>query len=374
MQQSLNSFLEYKSLYYNKIDYTIVNKAWNTIEAHVQIPYVIHIIGTNGKGSTGRFLSDILHQKGFDTLHYSSPHIVEFNERIWINGKNSSDEELESSHEKLKEILDEQTLEKLTYFEYTTLLALYLSSKRDYLVLEAGLGGEFDATNVLKNDLTLVTPIGLDHQNFLGDTIEEITHTKVRSCDNTMIVASQKNKEVYEVLAKYKDKVDVKFVEDFDIDVSDAELPVYLKNNLKHSLSALKYLGVDSTDYKLPRLFGRCDKISDKITIDVGHNTLAARVIKEHFIDKKVTLVYNSYSDKDYKGVLKILFPIIESLEIIKLDDKRIVDRESIADVCKELNIKYCDFEKIEEDKEYLVFGSFLVVEEFLRWHKSFEK
>ncbi len=374
MAQNLNSFLEHKSLYYDKIDYSIVNRAWQVLEAYVKIPYVIHIIGTNGKGSTGRFLSDILNQKGFDTLHYSSPHIVEFNERIWINGENSSNEELESAHNKLQEVFDDEILSKLTYFEYTTLLALYLSSSRDYLVLEAGLGGEFDATNVVKNDLTLVTPIGLDHQNFLGNTIEEITHTKVRSCDNTMIVASQINKEVYTELEIYKEKRKVLFVEDFEIDTSTFDLPEYLKNNLKHSLSVLKYLGLEYKKFAFPKLFGRCQSLNEKITIDVGHNTLAANVIKEHFMNKKVTLVYNSYNDKDYKGVLKLLSPIIKSVEIIKLDDQRIVDKDSLIKVCEELKLKYSDFDAIDSHKEYLVFGSFLVVEEFLRWYKSFEK
>ena len=70
------------------------------------------------------------------------------------------------AHHKLQSILTKELLEKLTYFEYTTLLALYLSDQEDYLVLEAGLGGEFDATNVVKNDLTIVTTLGLDHQNF----------------------------------------------------------------------------------------------------------------------------------------------------------------------------------------------------------------
>ncbi len=374
MQQSLNSFLEDKSLYYDKIDYSIVNKAWDILKDHVNLPYVIHIIGTNGKGSTGRFLSDILHQKGFDTLHYSSPHILKFNERIWINGLDSSDKELEEAHQKLQSIYDKDILDKLTYFEYTTLLALALSSNRDYLVLEAGLGGEFDATNVVNNDLTLVTPIGLDHQSFLGDTIEQIAHTKLRSCDNAMIVALQSNKEVYSVAQEYKDKVKVLYLKDMDIQEPKDKLPKYLKNNLMHVFSTLEFLGIDHKEYKLPKLFGRCQLINDRITVDVGHNPLAANVIKDHFIDKEVTLIYNSYKDKDYKEVLKILSPIIKSLEIIKIDDTRIVSKSEIQKVCKELSIPCTEFKDIKYDRDYLVFGSFLVVEEFLRWYKSFEK
>ena len=94
------------------------------------------------------FLASYLSKKSFKTVHYSSPHILKFNERIWLDGRDSSDLELEIAHKTLQDILDTYLLEKLTYFEYTTLLALVLSSSLDYLVLEAGLGGEFDATNV----------------------------------------------------------------------------------------------------------------------------------------------------------------------------------------------------------------------------------
>ena len=132
-------------------------QSWNILKHHITLPYVIHIVGTNGKGSTGRYLAHILYEKKYKVLHYSSPHILEFNERIRINGKDSTNEQLESAHIKLQKILPINILNKLTYFEYTTLLAFVLSDSLDYLVLEAGLGGEFDATNVVKNNLSLFT-------------------------------------------------------------------------------------------------------------------------------------------------------------------------------------------------------------------------
>lgn len=176
---SLTEFLELKTLYYDKIDFNTIKVAWEFLRLYVRLPYVIHIVGTNGKGSTGRFLAHHLHCLGYETLHYSSPHILKFNERIWINGNDVTNEALQNAHETLQEILPLYIIEKLTYFEYTTLLALLLSSKMDYLVLEAGLGGEFDATNVVINDLSLITAIDLDHQQFLGDTIKDIASTKL---------------------------------------------------------------------------------------------------------------------------------------------------------------------------------------------------
>ena len=139
--KSLSGFLDHKTMYYDKIDFSFVNRAFSILEKEIKIPFVIHIVGTNGKGSTGRFLSHYLYKTGFKTLHYSSPHIKKFNERIWINGADVSDNLLQNAHEFLTRIYDEELLLKLTYFEYTTLLALYLSKDCEYLVLEAGLGG-----------------------------------------------------------------------------------------------------------------------------------------------------------------------------------------------------------------------------------------
>lgn len=163
---SLEEVLNHKTMYYDKIDFSIVKKSWDILSSQITLPFVIHIVGTNGKGSTGRFLAYYLNKKSFKTLHYSSPHILKFNERIWINAEDSSDEQLNFAHKKLQELLPLELLKLLTYFEYTTLLAIVLSDNLDYLVLEAGLGGEFDATNVVPNNLSLITTIDLDHQSF----------------------------------------------------------------------------------------------------------------------------------------------------------------------------------------------------------------
>lgn len=123
---TLVEFLEYKTLYYDKIDFTIVESSWQILSTKIKLPYIIHIVGTNGKGSTGRFLSHYLNKTNHKVLHYSSPHIVKFNERIWINGSDVSDEVLEDAHRYLQDIYPIELLSKLTYFEYTTLLAIYL--------------------------------------------------------------------------------------------------------------------------------------------------------------------------------------------------------------------------------------------------------
>ncbi|OCL93978.1 bifunctional folylpolyglutamate synthase/dihydrofolate synthase [Aliarcobacter thereius] len=372
---SLKEFLEHKTMYYDKIDYSYIEKASKELLIHIKTPFTIHIVGTNGKGSTGRFLAYYLYKKGFKTLHYSSPHIKKFNERIWLNGSDINDEELNNAHKFLQNIYSLELLEKLTYFEYTTLLAYYISKDCDYLVLEAGLGGEFDATNSVKNDLSLITTIGVDHTAFLGNTIEEIAKTKIRSVDTKMIIGYQEFNEVFEVAKIVKKELKEEFnkdieilkVEDFNIDY-EFSFATYLKRNLSLVLRALEELKVD-IDFEIfnkTPLFGRCQKIVSNITIDVGHNPLAAKVILNEFKDKKLTLIYNSYADKDFKEVLTILKPIIDELFILDLKDKRVVKKDILQKCIKELKIKEIEKISLEKTKEYLVFGSFLVVEKFL--------
>ena len=381
---NLQEFLEYKTLYYDKIDFTIVKSSWQILSKKIKLPFVIHIVGTNGKGSTGRFLAYYLHKIDYKVLHYSSPHIMKFNERIWINGSDVSDENLEIAHRFLQELYEISLLEKLTYFEYTTLLAFYLSKDFDYLVLEAGLGGEFDATNVVENNLSLIATIGLDHQNFLGNSVEEIASTKMRSVDNKMIIGYQVFDEVVKTAFKVKEQIleqrnrsiEIIEVKEFDKYPINEKFASYLKRNLHLVIACLNELKmpIDAKLFDDVPLFGRCQKIASNITIDVGHNPLAAEVIKKEFENKKVTLIYNSYADKDYVEVLKILKPIIKKLIIIELDDKRVVKKDDLLKIIQQLNIPNEETIKIEEDEEYLVFGSFLVVEKFLSLIGFYEK
>lgn len=367
---SLEEFLNHKTLYYDKIDFSIIEKSWNILSKEITLPFVVHIVGTNGKGSTGRFLSHYLHKSSYKVLHYSSPHILEFNERIWINGRNSSDEDLKLAHKNLQKILPLEYLEKLTYFEYTTLMAFYLSKDLDYLILEAGLGGEFDATNVVKNDISLITTIDLDHQDFLGNSIKEIAATKIRSADKKIILGYQIHKEVYGVAKEISNlkKIELVEIKDFNKYVIN-NFPRYLQKNLHLAISCLKQmkLEVNLSYFDDIILFGRCQKIADNITIDVGHNPLAAKELLNVFKNKKVILIYNSYYNKDYKKVLTILKPIIKALVILPVNNnKRIVLKEKLEKVVEELKIRTYSKDFMDNNEDYLVFGSFSVVETFL--------
>ena len=367
----LNEFLNKKPLFYNKIDYDRMPNCWNTIKNNFKKPKkIIHIIGTNGKGSTGRFLAVYLKNMGYKVGHYTSPHIQKFNERIWINGKMVNDEKLEKAHQFLQNIISKKYLQTLSYFEYTTILAMRCFENLDYVILEAGLGGERDATSVFERDITLVTPIDFDHQSFLGNTIKEIATTKLNSIQNRAIIGKQIHDEVFALTKKYPyyidyfDNYEIKEVREF---IKNHNFASYLTDNL---LLALACIAEEGLEFNLKYLKGiklpaRLERIEKNLYIDVGHNPLAARAIANEFKNQKIDVIYNTYADKDYKEILTILKPIIDKLFIIEVDNERIANIDEVINTAKKLNIDVEKFNKLR-DKTTLVFGSFSVVEKFL--------
>ncbi len=374
---SLQDFLDNKPLYYTEIDYTRMPRMYAKIKSQLPSSKIIHLIGTNGKGTTGRFLATALYNIGYKTAHYTSPHILEFNERVWLNGENASSEALETAHIKLQTLLSKEDSDSLSYFEYTTFLAMILFSECEYIVLEAGLGGEHDATAVFEKVLTLVTPIDMDHESFLGDTITSIATTKLNAIHKNAILASQKYEEVYSVAQEMKNKSIVKVdkliskidMQNIEIISKKLSLATYLSENLKLSIAALNFLDISYNidDFKNSKLFGRLSILSENIIVDVGHNPLAASKVLESLKGEKYILIYNTYKDKDYKNNLTILKPIIERVEIIAIADKRIESQELLHRTLTELEIQYASFKTIDKEKKYLVFGSFSVVEQFLK-------
>ena len=376
----LQDFLNAKPLFYDTIDYTRMPKVYGRIKEQLASLKIIHIIGTNGKGTTGRFLASALNSQDFSVGHYTSPHILKFNERIWFNGNDIDDEALEQAHIKLQNILKEEESQALSYFEYTTFLAMIIFAECDYVVMEAGLGGEHDATAVFAKVLTLVTPIAIDHEAFLGETIQAIATTKLNAVNKRAILAKQSFLGVYDVaetLVKNKhlviDRVDdVITLKDRELIVKiskDLALPLYLQENLKLAIAGLKSLELEyrQEHFLNSRLFGRVTTLRDNIIIDVGHNTLAATSLLRSLEGKKYVLIYNSYKDKDYKKILAILKPIIKRVEIIPIESQRGVLIEKLQTTLNELKVQWSIYKRVEPTQDYLVFGSFSVVEAFLK-------
>jgi len=377
MMQSFNTFLENKPLYYKEIDHERVHIAYGMLKPHIRQPRTVHVVGTNGKGSTGRMIAHLAYKSGLRVGHFSSPHILKFNERIWLNGSDSSDSILEEAHQRLFTILGQEMSDSLSYFEYTTLLALVVFENCDLMVLEAGLGGEFDATNVCDKVLSVITPIGIDHQAFLGDSIEEIAGTKIRSIQQALLLAPQVYDEVVEVAKKIAEEKDATLYvhrassqkrTEIEAIAKEKSWGEYLIDNASVALQALDILDIsyEVDDLRSLELFGRFYSLTENIRIDVGHNPLAAKAI-EKALHEKVVLIYNSLDDKDYVAVLEILKPKVKRVEIIPIDSQRATTLSEIEKALNKVGIDYGYFEnKIDKNEQYLVFGSFYVVEAFL--------
>lgn len=377
---NLEAFLAQKPLFYDVIDYERFPRAFAKVAHLLYQPKIIHVVGTNGKGSTGRFLATALSRLGKTTGHYTSPHILQFNERIWIDGADSTNADLENAHQKLSGFLDSVTADSLSYFEYTTLLAMVAFERCEYVVLEAGLGGEFDATNVFDKVLSIFTPIDFDHSAFLGSTIESIASTKLRSMKSKALLGVQ-NHPIVEAIAheitleKKCQLCKVQALINPHIEAIALRLAIknglsdYLRDNCELAMAAFELLGykVEEALFDQKVLFGRLSRIASNVTLDVGHNALAARAIAQAFEGQKVTLVYNTYADKEYKEILRILTPIIDNVEIITIEEQRVVPRHLLEGALEELGLQYGSFEAVNPNKKYLVFGSFSVAEAFLK-------
>jgi len=377
---TFETFITNKPLYYKEIDHKRVHLAYAVLKPHLKRPLTVHLVGTNGKGSTGRIMATLLHESGKSVGHFSSPHILKFNERIWIEGEDIFDDVLEKSHQELYAILGQKISDGLSYFEYTTLLALVATQSMDVLILEAGLGGEFDATNVVEKELSVITPIGLDHQDFLGNSIKEIARTKLNSMDKKVLLARQVHDEVYDVA---EEVVRLKNTTLYRVGLEESpkllkmteELgwAYYLYENTQLALQALDILELPYTLNSLNRviLFGRFYEIFPNVIVDVGHNLLAVqtliRALEKKYNNEKIILVYNSLDDKDYQSILLLFKPLLKRVEIINLETHRAVKFEELKNILEKLDIEYREFMFLNKNDKYFIFGSFFVVEAFLK-------
>ncbi|WQT26359.1 bifunctional folylpolyglutamate synthase/dihydrofolate synthase [Helicobacter pylori] len=374
----LKAFLETKPKEYHQFDpsrfiqiYKDFKNAFFEIQAKV-----IHVVGTNGKGSTGRFLTLLLADQGFKVLHFTSPHVFEFRERFYLNGSVVKESVLENAHQQLQ---SHAFSNACSYFEYATLLAVMLAKDCDYLVLEAGLGGEFDSTNALEKTLSVFTPIDYDHKEFLGDSLESIATTKLKAMGSLNVIAPQQELvlNVAQKIAKDKHAQLIVVQNEISKGVSDYieryHLAHFLAMNLEVALKAFEALMPCNKQEVLKNLkpldlIGRCELLSPNILIDVGHNPHSAKALKEEIkrlFNAPIVLIYNCYQDKDAFLVLEILKPVVKKVLILELHNERIIQLEKLKGILETLGLEHALFEDVEENENYLVYGSFLVANAF---------
>ncbi|MGL2625285.1 Mur ligase family protein [Helicobacter pylori] len=374
----LKAFLETKPKEYHQFDpsrfiqiYKDFKNAFFEIQAKV-----IHVVGTNGKGSTGRFLTLLLADQNFKVLHFTSPHVFEFRERFYLNGSVVKESVLENAHQQLQ---SHAFSSACSYFEYATLLAVMLAKDCDYLVLEAGLGGEFDSTNALEKTLSVFTPIDYDHKEFLGDSLESIATTKLKAMGSLNVIAPQQELvlNVAQKIAKDKRAQLIVVQNEISKGVSDYieryHLAHFLAMNLEVALKAFETLAPCNKQEVLKNLkpldlIGRCELLSPNILIDVGHNPHSAKALKEEIkrlFNAPIVLIYNCYQDKDAFLVLEILKPVVKKVLILELHQERVIQLEKLKGILETLGLEHALFEELKENENYLVYGSFLVANAF---------
>ncbi len=206
------------------------------------LPKVIHIAGTNGKGSTAAILKSILNHHDYSTHVYSTPHLVKFNERIQLRSKEISNQKL---LEYLKYCEDKNEGNLITFFEITTAAAFkaFQDHKADYLILEVGLGGRFDATNILKKSkYAAITPISLDHQDYLGNSLYQIAFEKlgILNPKSTIFINRQKTNVMKYIKSQLKKRKLTANLFNIDWKIKSN---FYLSNDIRVNLSKLSLLG-----------------------------------------------------------------------------------------------------------------------------------
>ena len=256
---------------------------------------IIHIAGTNGKGSTCAHIESILRYSGYSVGVYTSPHLVKFNERIRVDGKLISDGEIISFMDKASEEIKKI---KSTFFETTTVMALdYFKKKKvDIAVIETGLGGRLDATNVIIPSIVVIASISFDHAEILGDSIEAIAEEKAGIIkEGSPVIITKQDKTIMDIFKKQVSKKDTSMIvasvpNNIKIDLDGTHFNLngekyvtpligeYQAENSALAITALKELNssftYDVIFQGMKRVFwpGRMQRISENIFYDVGHN------------------------------------------------------------------------------------------------------
>lgn len=282
---------------------------------------LILVGGTNGKGSTVAMLAEIYHQAGYRVGAYTSPHIDVFNERMCVNGEMLDDQNIVDA---LHTVESARKPETLTYFEYTTLASMVVFDRLqcDVVLMEVGLGGRLDATNLWDADCAILTSIALDHQDYLGDTVEAVAAEKVAigRSGKTLIVGEQNLPDNLIPLAELGGmKVQL---------INDRHLPrpalagMHQRRNAACALAAIedlqKRLPVAASAIKLglasARIPGRFEQTtiaSQSVVLDVAHNPAAALTVHNtllaQYSDHHIFAVFSTLNDKDIVGIVTAL-------------------------------------------------------------------
>lgn len=343
-----------------------------------QLSYpTIHLAGTNGKTSTSRMIDALMSELGYRTGRYTSPHLESFLERISIKGEPISPEEFIKNYNDIAlyfELVDSKQPHKISYFEALTAIAFVAFAEHpvDLAVIEAGLGGEWDATNVVQSQVSVMTPIGMDHMEYLGDTLEKIAKTKsgIFKPESNVVLAAQTPEVAKVLMAKVAQVSAIPFRQGVEFSVAnraiavggqlisinglhglidDIFLPLYgahQANNAAIALAAAEaFTGVKLDSDLVRNAFakvdspGRCEVIrrDPTVIIDAAHNPHGAKAlvatISTEFDFETLIGVVAVLGDKDASGILAELSQVVDYLILSESSSPRALPANELAKV-----------------------------------------
>ena len=379
-------------------------------------PLVVTVTGTNGKGSTCAFIASLLNAQGLKVGSYSSPHLLRYNERVLLSGREASDAELCEAFAVVEAARGEISL---TYFEMGTLAAFWLFERAglDAVVLEVGLGGRLDAVNIVDADLAVITNIGLDHADWLGNSRESVAYEKAGilregkpalcgDLDPPQPLLDHANSLSAPLLLRGRDFDLAMGAGDWHwrgVDAAGAPLELHglplltlPMENAALALQAYAMLGLPWDPARLARallqtrVVGRLDSRQVvwngrriALLLDVGHNPHAAAFLAQRLEQRPVVgtrrAVFGLLADKDLTGVLDALAPSISDWAVAPLPTPRTQSATQLAAALLERGASVSEYATIEQAldaqcaraesvDEILVFGSFYCVAAALEW------
>ena len=355
----------------------------------------IHIGGTNGKGSTSNMLASVLQEQGYKVGLYNSPHLIDFTERIKINGENCDKEFVFNFIKKLRNLPEEI---KPSFFEFTTIMAFeyFYKKKVDFAIIEVGLGGRLDSTNIIKPMVSAITNVDLDHQNILGETLEEIATEKAGIVkQNIPIISGDERDLVKNIIQQKAIQNHSEFIDATRI---STDLPTdlkgnYQKKNIRVVLALVEELRKQNIKisensvekglmnvHQNTKFIGRWFQFSENplIICDTAHNQAGLEMVFAQLndIEKHKHIVLGFVNDKKIDEVLKIL-PKNAQYYFVKPAINRGRSPKEYEDLLISAKINFQIFEtvdagfqaakiKCKPEEMILVGGSNFVVGEFL--------
>ncbi|WP_459924428.1 bifunctional folylpolyglutamate synthase/dihydrofolate synthase [Desulfatiferula olefinivorans] len=352
----------------------------------------IHVAGTNGKGSVASTLSHILHRAGYRTGLYTSPHLVSFNERISIDNVNVTNDEVVESYRAVEAA---NTGERsATFFELTTAMAFYLFSKKkvDFAVIETGMGGRLDATNIIDPLLSVITNISLEHKSYLGSTLSAIAFEKAGIIKpGVPVISAATQRPVIDVIrrtAEEKNAPCYLYRKDFKarrtsepgrftyygLDHHWPDMKTHLLGRHQVDNAALSLCGAEILMDRVPgldetaireglaetRWAGRLEIVSERplTLVDGAHNLMSihtlAAYLKETFSGRTITLITGILDDKAYTAMFKCLLPLCRRVILTRAKTERSIDPRRLFEAARTL---CADARVIEDIPEAITFA-----------------